>query len=302
MKRNTLTLVIGAVLILIFALLLFTFQVRKSEVAVVTTFGDPTRPITQPGLYLKWPWPIQRVYRFDQRIQVFEDKFTEGLTADNNNLLTMVFVGWRITDPKTFFPKFVDGSISAAERTLEGIVSNAKGAVVGKHNLSDFVNADAKQLKFDAIENDIKTLVQAQLKANDCGIEIAFLGIKKLGLPESVSQTVFDRMTSERKVLADKLQFEGEAEAQKIKSTADRQAAEALANAEAESTRIKGEGEAKAAELLPVFEKNPTLANFELRLKALEQSLSERATLIFDQRTPPFDLFQGFVTNRSSSK
>jgi membrane protease subunit HflC len=302
MKRNTLTLVIGAVLIVIFALLLFTFQIRKSEVAVVTFFGDPTRPITQPGLYLKWPWPVQRVYRFDQRIQTFEDKFTEGLTADNNNLLTMVFVGWQITDPKTFFPKFADGSVSAAERTLEGIVSNAKGAVVGKHNLSDFVNADPKQIKFDAIENEIKALVQAQLKANDCGIEIAFLGIKKLGLPESVSQTVFDRMTSERKVLADKLQFEGEAEAQKIKSAADRQAAEALANAEAEATRIKGEGEAKAAELLPVFEKNPALANFELRIKALEQSLSERATLIFDQRTPPFDLFQGFATNRSTSK
>lgn len=300
MKRNTLTLIIGAVLILIFALLLFVFQVRQSEVAVVTTFGNPTRPITKPGLYLKWPWPIQRVYKFDQRIQTFEDKFTEGFTADNNTLLTMVYVGWRITDPRTFFPKFADGSVSAAERTLEGIVSNAKGAVVGNHALADFVNADESKLQFDAIEKEIQTLVEAQLRTNDCGIKIEFLGLKKLGLPESVTQTVFDRMTSERTVLAAKLQFEGEAEAQKIKSAADRQAAETLANAEAEATRIRGEGEAKAAELLPIFEQNPALANFELRLKALEQSLKERATLIFDERTPPFDLFQGFTTNRSS--
>jgi membrane protease subunit HflC len=300
MKRNLLTLIIGAVLILIFALLLFTFQVRKSEVAVVTTFGKPTRPVVEPSLYLKWPWPIQKVYKFDQRIQTFEDKFREGFTADNNTLLTAVYVGWRITDPKTFFPKFADGSVAAAERMLEGLLSHAKGAVVGKHSLSDFVNADEKQLKFDAVEAEIKALVESQLRTNDCGIKVEFLGIKRLGLPESVTQTVFDRMTSERKVLADRYQYEGEAEAQKIRSAAERQAADKLSEADSQAIRIRGLGEEEATRLLPAFEQNPALANFEFRLKALEQSLKEKATLIFDERTPPFDLFQGFVTNRNS--
>ncbi|MGH8694757.1 MAG: hypothetical protein ACREVM_11080, partial [Burkholderiales bacterium] len=65
------------------------------------TFGRPTRPIVEPNLYFKWPWPVQKVYKFDQRIQTFEDedKFTEDLTFDGNNLNTMVYVGWRITDP-----------------------------------------------------------------------------------------------------------------------------------------------------------------------------------------------------------
>src|SRR5690606_31281231 len=124
---------------------------------------------------------------------------------------------------------------------------------------SDFVNANRDQLKFDAIEEEMKAAVQSQLQTNLTGIQIEFLGIKKLGLPESVTQTVFDQMTSERKVLADKLQYEGEAEAQKIRSAADRQAAEILANAEGEATRIRGEGEAAAAESLPVFQKNPEL-------------------------------------------
>ncbi|HEY9173975.1 MAG TPA: protease modulator HflC [Verrucomicrobiae bacterium] len=299
MKRNLLTLIIGAVLLVLFVLLLFVFQVRKSEVAVVTRFGKPVRDAA-PGPHLRLPWPVEKVYRFDQRIQTFEDKFTEDLTADNNNLLTLVYVGWRIKDPQAFFPKFAGGSVPAAERMLEGILRSAKSAVVGKHSLSDFVNADEKQIKFDAIENEIKALVVSQLSANNTGMEIEFLGIKKLGLPESVTQAVFDRMTSERKKLADGHQYEGEAEAEKIRSTANRQAAEALANAEAEATRIRGQGEAKAAELLPVFEKEPTLANFELRLKALEQSLKERATLILDERTPPFDLFHKFATNRPS--
>src|SRR5271170_3557921 len=110
MKRNVLTVVIGAVLIVIFALLLFVFQVRQSEVAVVTTFGKPSaRPYDQPGAYFKWPWPIQKVYKFDQRTQNFEDKFSESLTADNNNLIVTIYVGWRISDAATFFPKFTGG-------------------------------------------------------------------------------------------------------------------------------------------------------------------------------------------------
>ncbi|MCX7867453.1 protease modulator HflC [Limisphaera sp. VF-2] len=300
MKRPVVTLIVGALLVAIFALLLFTFQVRQSEVAVVTTFGQPTRNISEPGAYLKWPWPIQRVYKFDRRVQVFEDKFTEGLTADNNNLLTAVYVGWRIEDAQAFFPKFGGGSIQAAERMLEGVLGNAKGAVVGRYQLSDFINADPTKLKFDQIERDILALVDAQLRTNNTGIRIEFLGIKKIGLPESVTQTVFDRMTSERKVLVSRLENEGEAEAQKIRAQANRQAAEILAAAEAEATRIRGEGEAAAAQILPVFERNPALANFELRLRALEQALKERTTLIFDERTPPFDVFQGFLTNRAA--
>src|SRR5438309_11740053 len=102
MKRTPITLVIGALLLIVAALLLFTFQVRKSEVAVVTTFGRPTRPITEPGPKLKMPWPIQRVYKFDQRVQNFEDTPAESLTRDSFNLITSVYVGWKITKPDAF--------------------------------------------------------------------------------------------------------------------------------------------------------------------------------------------------------
>ncbi len=297
MKRNILTLAIAAVLIIIFALLLFVFQVRQSEVAVVTTFGKPTGDITAPGAYFKWPWPIQKVYKFDQRVQNFEDKFSENLTADNNNLLTSVYVGWKISDAKSFFPKFAGGSVPIAQRMLESILRSAKSAVIGKHALSEFVNADPQELKFDAIEREIEQAVQAELQTNNCGIQLEFLGFKKIGLPESVTQTVFQRMTSERTVLISRSQYEGEAEAQRIRSAADRKAAETIANADAAATRLRGEGEAEAAKVLPVFQQNPELANFLLRVDALKQSLNQRATLIFDERTPPFDLFQHLPTN-----
>src|SRR5436190_16986744 len=98
-KRNPVTIIIGIVLILVFVLLLFVFQVRTTEVAVVTTFGRATRPITAPGPYFKWPWPIQKVQKFDKRIHNFESKFEQVLTPDGYSLLIMAYTGWTISQP-----------------------------------------------------------------------------------------------------------------------------------------------------------------------------------------------------------
>src|SRR5580698_5347239 len=141
-NRNILTVIVGVALVVIFALLLFTFQVRQSEIALVTTFGKPSAsPITEPGLYFKLPWPIQRIYRFDKRVQNFEDKFSQTYTADNNNLILTVYTGWRISDASMFYAKFL-GSVPAAQSALESMLRDAKNSVVGKHTLSDFVNPD----------------------------------------------------------------------------------------------------------------------------------------------------------------
>ena len=267
---------------------------RQSEVAVVTTFGKPVRDLTEPGPYLKWPWPIQKVYKFDQRVQNFEDKFSENLTADNNNLLTSVYVGWKISDAATFFPKFAGGSVPAAQRMLESMLRSAKSAVIGKHTAVRVCERRSRRsCNSTRSKREIKAAVQAQLQTNNCGMQLEFLGFKKIGLPESVTQAVFARMTSERQMLISQSKYEGEAEAQKIKSAADRQASETVNNAVADATRIRGEGEAEAAKVLPVFQQNPELANFLLRIDALQQSLNQRSTLIFDERTPPFDLFTG---------
>lgn len=305
MKRNVFTLTIGILLLLIFGLLLCVFQVRQSQVAVVTTFSKPTRPITEPGAHWKLPWPIQKVYTFDQRIQNFADEPMEGLTSDGFALVTSVYVGWKITDVTVFFPTFAGSAdpIKAAEKGLELLLGNARSAVVGKHPLSDFLSTSDNGTNFTAIEKEILEAVQSQVRANNYGLDLEFLGLKRIQLPPAVTQTVFERMQAERKVLADKFQFEGEAEAQKIRSGAELRAAEALAKADYEATRIRGEGEAEAAKSLTVFQQNPELASFIFRLSALEGSLKERSILIFDQHTPPFDLFRGmWVSTNTVSK
>ncbi len=300
MKKNLLTVVIGAVLIVIFALLLFVFQVRKSEVAVVTTFGKPVQNISEPGAYFKWPWPIQKVYKYDQRVQNFEDKYSENVTADPLTLLMSVYVGWKISDAGTFIQKFPGDptvSVPVAQSKLEEILRSTKSAVIGKHSLSDFVNANPQDLKFDAIEKEIEASVQSQLQEKNYGIELEFLGFKKIGLPQSVTSAVFQRMTQERQLKINELVYDGVRLASNIKSAADRQAADTINLATAAATRIEGEGVAEAAKTLPVFQKNPELANFLLRIDALPKVFDQKATVFFDERMPPFDLFTHLPTN-----
>ena len=288
MKRNYLNLTIGLILLLVFVALLFCFQVRQTEVALVTTFGKPTRTITEAGLYFKLPWPIQKVQTFDKRIQSFEEKFEETLTKDSYNVIITVYSGWTISDPTVFRERF-NGSVARAESELATLVRSAKNAVVGQHPFSHFISTNEKELKFTEIEGEMLAAVQPVAKAS-YGIDVRFLGIKQLGLPESITQKVFDRMKEERQRFVQKLQADGEAKASDIRSAANRERSDILTKAEAEVTELRGKAEAEAAKSLAVFKENPELAVFLLKINALEQTLKERSTLILDQRTSPFDL------------
>src|SRR5262245_40348052 len=290
MKRNPITIAIGALLLLIFILLLFLFQVRTTELAVVTTFGRVSSQVG-PGAHFRWPWPIQSVHKFDQRVHTFESKFEQVLTSDANNLLIMVYVGWQINDPAIFLTRF-NGDTRKAEESLEGLVRNAYSGVVGRHPFSHFISTDEKELKFVEIEREMQSRIEADCKSLSNGLNISFLGIKRLGLPESVTKLVFERMESEREVLVSQIKGDGERQASEIKSRADFESAKLLAEADAQATKIQGEGEKLAARSFEVFKQDPDLAIFLLKLKALEQFLQNRTTLILDENTAPLDLLK----------
>ncbi|MBI2946503.1 MAG: protease modulator HflC [Verrucomicrobia bacterium] len=290
MKRNTVTLVIGGLLILIFFVLLFTFQVRQTEVAVVTTFGRPGAPIREPGLYFKWPRPIQKVHELDNRIHSFDTRLEQVLTKGGDPLNVMLYVGWQIKDPETFFASSRGGTAAEAQAKLGGLVESVKNQVVGNHPFSHFVSTDEKELKFDEIEREILEKVRPDAEAK-YGIEVKFIGIKKLGLPESVTEKVFARMQAERDKAVQTLKSEGERGATVIRSNADRDAAKIRADAESKATALRGEADAESSKWLSVFSQNPELAVYLSKIKALPEALKDKTTLIFDFRTPPFDLF-----------
>ncbi len=290
MKRNALTLIVGAILAVIFVLLLFTFQVRQTEVAVVTTFDKPTHYIKdQPGLKWKWPRPIQKVYKFDQRIHDFEGRFAEVLTRDNYPLIVLIYAGWTINNPTNFFNSFPGGTAAEAEPALGGLLESIKNEVVGKHPFAHFVSTDTNELKFVEVEHEILTNAQP-VSAQRYGIDINFIGIKKLGLPESVTEKVFARMQAERDREVQRLKGEGEADAMNIRSAADRDRDIVLAAANAKATGIRSEADAESAKWFDTFKEDSDLAIFFLSLRALEESLKEKTTLILDERTVPFNL------------
>jgi membrane protease subunit HflC len=176
------------------------------------------------------------------------------------------------------------------------LIRGAKTAVVGQHPFSHFVSTDTNELKLAEIEVQMLKDIQPSA-ANNYGIDVKFLGVKKLGLPESVTEKVFDRMTAERKAEADTLRARGEAEANRIRSEADRERQTILAQAENKATVIRGQADAEAAKSFMVFEQNPDLANLMQGLRALEAVTKDRTTLFLDGRTRPFDLMTRPLTN-----
>ncbi len=300
MKPNSITLITGLLLVVIFGAMLFTFQVRQTEIDVVTTFGKYSRSIDQPGLQFRAPWPIQRVYEFDNRIQNFERKYEQTTTRDALNVIISVYVGWRIVDPRLFLERF-NGDIANAELTLEPLVRNAKTGVIGKHPFSDLISTNLADIKFDQIEKEMLAAIQPPARTN-YGVEVELLGIKQIGLPESITAKVFERMRAERMRLVKKYQSDGEKEAAIIRANANSETNRVLTFAAAEATKIRGEAEKEAARSYDIFAQSPDLAIFLFQLKTLEQSLKERATLLLDERTPPFNMLNGQVVGPSTSK
>jgi modulator of FtsH protease HflC len=300
MKRNPIAITIGILLLLIFLLMFFFFQVRITEVAVVTTFGQPTRDVVNPGAYLRLPPPIQQVYKFDRRIHNFESQFEQVFTSDGHNLLMRVYVGWNIAQPKLFFPRFAD-SVSEFEKALAGLVRNAYIGVAGSHPFAHFISTDERQLRFEEIEREILQKLQSDVTSKNYGVDVKFVGIKRIGLPESVTKLVFERMQSERQLLVRRIESEGRREASDIRSEANLQSSKLLAEAEAEATRIRGQGDRQAAVSMHVFQQDPELATFLIQLRALEEFLKSRATLILDTQTFPLNLLKGSSPSTSTA-
>lgn len=293
MKKHPLLLIGGGFLLFVFAVILFAFQVRQTEFAVVTRFGKFLESSTkkEPGLYFRLPWPIQKIYKFDNRIRNFERKFEQTTTADARTLLITIYIGWRIADPQIFLQRF-DGNVAKAKQNLENLVRDAKNGVIGQHPLSDLISTHEDQLKFDEIEAEMLSSIAPKAREN-YGIEVEILGIKQLGLPESITGKVFERMREERQRLVKRYQGEGEARAIEIRAQADRERREILAEAEAQATIMIGEAEAEANQYYREFEKSPELAVFLLQLNALSEATAEKTTLILDPDTKPFNLLRG---------
>ena len=299
--KKIVNIVIFGLLLLIFGSYMFTFQVRQDEIAFVNHLGKNSAPIEKPGLRFKWPWPIQNVYKFDKRVHVKTTRYDQVMTRNGGSVMMQFYFGWRISDPSIFMER-TNGTDSEermkdAEKQLLEIVDTEKNNQVNTvaTSFGSFVQgADAKAAKkvnFDELEKTIHDA--AKDKAENLGVEIQFVGIRKVGVPQSNLDVVLNAMVTQWTNKAGTTIHIAEQEARAIteKAQNDKKAAKEKAEAEAES--IRATAQAAALQHFKVMEQDPELAAFLMELQALEKSVKKQTTLILDDSMGPFGLLRG---------
>ena len=291
MRKHVFTLVVAVVIGLSLLLYLFMYQVKTEEVAIVLTFGEAGDDLPAPGLHVRWPWPIQQIKKFDNRLHVQDGVVEAPFMSDGHNIITSLCVGWKIADPFKFNENFgrADDPTSQAWTEIEAYVRSNIQMVIGQHNLHDLVSVKADELKYDSIE--AKTREMAAARARDTyGVDIVLLKIKRLELPESVTQKVYDRMKAERREETNRIASEGRSKATAIISAAESKRDQILALAQAEAEKIKGQGDADAAKHYAAFAENPDLHKYLIQIDTLKKVTSQNTTIIVDTTTPPFNV------------
>ncbi len=288
MKNITITIFI-VLLFVILALVFTMFQVRETESALVMTFGKATRQITEPGLYFKWPPPIEMVQKFDSRSRSLVAEMGETPTKGAVPIIVNTFIVWRVAEPLAFFNAV--GTISEAENKLLTQISDTQNKVIGRHEFSEFVNSDPTKIKLDEIEKEMLAEIQKAVRSN-YGIEIKTIGIRQLKISEDVSKDVFERMRAERNRRTEATIAEGNATSKKIVTDALAMQTELLAAAEARAKAIRAQGDAEAAQYYKLLEQDPQLAMFLRDIDALKKILEQRATVVISADTEPFKLLR----------
>ncbi|MEN6577401.1 MAG: protease modulator HflC [Phycisphaerales bacterium] len=277
-----------AVISIVMIVYLVTFQVRETESGFVTRFGRPVREVTKPGLYLKWPTPIEQVHKFDSRMRVLEAaQLAETTTRGNVPIIVNTYVVWRVAEPLKFLNavKTEDN----AESKLRNHINDTQNRIIGQHSFGEFVNSDPAKIRFDEIQAEMLADLKGPVQA-EYGIEIKTLGIKQLKVSEDVTKKVFERMKAERQGRTDAITSEGDAMAIQIRADANKKRDVLLNAAEGRAKEIRGQGDADAAKYYELLETDPQLAIYLRNLETLKATLSDRSTVVLGTDSEPYNL------------
>lgn len=278
---------VGALLALILAASTL-FVVDQRQFAVVYALGEIKEVISEPGLKVKMPAPLQNVVFLDRRIQTLDSTESRPIfTAEKKSLVIDWLVKWRITEPRQFIRNNgVD--IRNAENRLTPIVQAALNEEVTKRTVGAMLSAEREKV----MQGVIRRLGD---DAKSFGIEIVDVRIKRVDFVANITESVYRRMESERKRVANELRSTGGAEGEKIRADADRQREIIVAEAYRDAQKIKGEGDAKASALYAeAFGKDPQFAQFYRSLEAYRGSFRSKSdVMVIDQSNEFFKAMRG---------
>lgn len=251
--------------LIVLVLLLSVFTVGEREYAIKFRFGEIVRSDYEPGLYFKTPL-VNTVRKFDKRILTLDNQPEEFLTAEKKNVIVDFFVKWQITDIENYY-RATGGREEAAQHRLLQIMKDGLRNEFARRTVQQVVSAERAEIM------DIMTKV-ARDAAHEFGITIVDVRVKRIDLPDEVSNSVFDRMTQERARVAAQLRAEGAEAAERIRAEADRKRTVILAEAYRDAESIRGEGDAKAAEIYAnAYERDAEFYAFYRSLEAYRRSI-----------------------------
>ena len=264
------------------------FVVDQRQVGVVYALGEIKEVITEPGLQFKLPPPFQNVVFLDKRIQTLDSPETRPIfTAEKKSLVIDWLVKWRISEPRQFI-RNNGADFRNLESRLAPVVQASFNEEITKRDVKSVLAGEREK-----VMNDVRSRLADEAKS--FGIEIVDVRIKRVDFVADISDSVYRRMESERKQVANQLRSQGSAEGEKIRADADRQREVIIAEAYRDAQKIKGEGDAKSSALYAdAFGRDPQFAQFYRSLEAYRATFRSKGdVMVLDTNSDFFRAMRG---------
>ena len=269
MKKDTLLIILIVAILILANLSLFI--VDETKQAIVLQFGKPIRTISESGLNWKLPF-IQNVVYFEDRLLVYDAAPTEIITKDKKTLIVDNYTRWKIIDPLKFLQTVRD--VNGAQARLDDIIYSELRVDLGLYEMSEIVSE-----KRESIMERVTKI--SDEKANNYGINIVDVRIKRVDLPPENEKYVFNRMEAERQRMAKQYRAEGQEESAKIIAETEREKTVILAEAYKTAQTLKGEGEAESVKIYAEsFNQDPEFYKFYRTLEAYRKTFKDKTTVL----------------------
>ena len=289
MNRTTLA-VIGIAVVVIGAIAFSSlFTVYQTQQALILQFGNPVRVEREAGLKFKLPF-IQNVEYFDKRILDLDPPVQEVLLADQKRINVDAFARYRIAEPLRFKQRAV--TLENFRQVFGGLLNSEVRSEVAKVSLADMLS-EQRAVVMGRIANGVKAQAPA------FGVEVVDVRIGRTDLPEQTSQSVYNRMRSERIAQAAQLRAEGEELKAKIQAEADKDRTIIFAEANKKAQILSGEGDAQRTLVLnKAYGQDPAFFDFYRSLEAYSALGGEGTTMVL---SPDADFFRFFLDEQGKA-
>ncbi|MGI9558290.1 MAG: protease modulator HflC [Thermodesulfobacteriota bacterium] len=266
------------------------FTIDQTQVGVVARFGKVIK-LSEPGLNVKLPWPVDKIYKLDSRLLYMSAGEQEILTQDQKTVVVGTFLVWKIENPELFVK--VVKTRAEAEARLRDLTLSQMGSMVGNLQLSGFVGVGPEKMDTHVITKEATAKVNETALRN-MGVSVKLLEIETFTLPLQNRASVIARMNSERQMLASRYRSEGVEAALKIESKAASEHNIIMSEAHAKAAAILGEADADALKIMgDAYRKNPGFFKFLRSLEGYESIIDEKTTLFIPSDSKLLEVLNG---------